>query len=710
VERTATTPGPRSELGGHELAELDFARRWTEVIGATVPAGVTAAALQELLADFTARLRRVLTAEVFDPAVARQVGRELVENDLVGGDRGCAAALERSIRVVGEELLPRFGLEERDEPRARLVPVLAAVAAGYGDALSDQRERTRSADVHRLEEALRASEARFRAVFGSSAAAIVVSGLDGRVIDANDALRELLGHDDERLRDMSLTDLVHPDDRQGVVDGLLRLADPAVAQHRDEVLLLGADGEAVAALLVVSAVRDPDGAPVHHVSMAVDVDDVRALQSQLLRQSLNDVQTGFANRAQFVGWLENATGTRGPEVLALLHVDLDGFGVVNNAFGHEAGDRLLVRVAGHLRDVFDGVGQVARIGADEFGVLIRDPADTRAVIDLAEQAVERVGEALWIGEDGVGVTASVGVVVRPARGGNAPGLLRAAALALGWAKRDGGAQWALYDERRDERERERHALAASVPGALENGEFCVEYEPVRSLSDHRLVAVEAHLRWNHPRLGVLPPERFLEPAARTGAAVRLGSWLLERACAEAGGWHAEFGDRAPVLSVDLGQRQCQDPELVGVVLRVLRESGLPANRLRFELDERLPPSLGEDQVEALEILTGHGVGLLLDQRGGAGVDRPHRLPLSGVRFGGAAVHGLAGASPAAEAASAALLSPAARVPGVDVFAGDVRSPVEERRLAELGVAAAQGPHLGGPMTADEVREALAARL
>ncbi|MBY8852862.1 diguanylate cyclase, partial [Saccharothrix sp. MB29] len=169
---------------------------------------------------------------------------------------------------------------------------------------------------------------------------------------------------------------------------------------RTEVRLMHADGESVPALVAMSLVRDDLGEPAYYVTMLESLDEVRALQAQLLRQSLNDVQTGLANRQQFVGWLENAVGSRGPATLGLVVFDVDGFRVVNDAFGHEVGNRVLSGVANQLRTVFEGVGHVARTGPDEFGVLIRDPVDVATVVTLAEEAVDLLAEPVWVGDDG----------------------------------------------------------------------------------------------------------------------------------------------------------------------------------------------------------------------------------------------------------------------------------------------------------------------
>jgi len=697
----------RAEAGSAPNARDEFARRWAAAVGSSVLA--CRPELRAALAGFADDLHAALAHDAHPAAAVHRVGREMVEHGFVSAD-----ALERSLAFLGEHLPTHFGLPP--DRTHRLMAVLGGVAAGYSEALRDrtldQQELTKSAairTIHEAEAALRASEAKFRAVFRTSAVAIALTGADGAVLDFNDALLTILGYSAEELAGMSGRDIVHPDDREtaAAIGGPL---DSGAREHvRTELRLLRADGEVVNVLVAVSLVRDEKGEPSYYVTMVESLDEVRALQTQLVRQSLNDVQTGLPNRAQFLGWLEGAVGGKGPASLALVVFDVDGFRVINDAFGHEVGNRILTVVAGHLRAVFGRVGRPARIGPDEFGVLIHDPADVATVVRLVEEAVDLLAEPVWVGDDGIGVTASVGIVVEPARGGDAAELLRCVDVTLRWAKDDGRAQWALYDRARDRRDRQRLKLAASIAGGLEQGEFRVDYEPVRSPADGSLVAVEARLGWDHPGHGLLDPRVLASLSASTGMAVRLGRWAVEQACRHAGRWHARFGARAPVLAMDLTARQCQEPELVADVRRVLRESGLPAAKLRFQLGEQLAALITEDQAEELAILAEHGVRFVLDQRGGGNIpaDRLRRLPLHGVKFHGALVRGLAQDADPVDAGAAAALLNWARTLDLPLYASGVGAGSEARRLAELGVVGAQGPLFGTALlAADEVDELL----
>ncbi|WP_112227106.1 putative bifunctional diguanylate cyclase/phosphodiesterase [Lentzea atacamensis] len=666
----------------------EHAVHWAAAISSTLLANLTRAKLEALLGGYVEQL---LIGGADD---ARQIGRSMVENDFVS-----SSTLEQTLTHLGEH--------------TQVSPAqLAALAAGYAEAMRDrtldQQEISRTAAINamrRAESAVRASEAKFRAIFQSSAFPIVVVDLEGQIIDVNEALLTMLDYKREDMRKVTGRDLAHPDDREALRKAGQRLIDSDLDHLRVEARMIRSDGETIQTHMAISLVRENADSPPYFVTMIEDMNEMRALQSQLVRQSLNDMQTGLPNRTQFLGWIEGAVGSKGPETLALVQVDIDGFRGVNDAFGHEAGNRVLMHVATRLRTVFtESVGKVARIGEDEFGVLIKDPRDVRGVIALVEEFTRQLEEPIWIGANGVGVTTSVGIVARAARGGDAVDLLRAADVTVGWAKRDGKAQWALYDKERDLRDKERYALAASIPGALEEGQFRVDYAPVHSLADGSVLALEAKIVWNHPERGVLCPDTFMDQSSDNGMIVRLMYWALTEACAQASEWYAELGSRTPALSIDLPPRLCREPELVAEVARVLDRTGLPPSSLRFELHEHLPALLTDEQLEELTILAERGIGLVLDQMNGGnvGVDRLRLLPLTGVKFTGAVVHGLdEGANRVDETASVALLKWASilRLP---LYAEDVRTATEAARLASLGVTGGQGAHFGPPLTAADV--------
>ncbi|HEX8867465.1 MAG TPA: PAS domain S-box protein, partial [Lentzea sp.] len=306
----------------------ESAVHWATAISTTLLANLTREKLEELLGGYVEQLLGGGVGE------ARQVGRSMVEHDFIS-----SATLEQSLTYLGEQGL--------------VTPVqLAALAAGYAEGLRDrtldQQEISRTAAINtmrRAESAVRASEAKFRAIFQSSAFPIVVADLEGKIIDVNEALLTMLDYKREDMRKITGRELAHPDDRESLREIGQTLIDTELDHIRVEKRMIRSDGETIQTHMAISLVREEESAPPYFVTMIENMNEMRALQTQLVRQSLNDMQTGLPNRAQFLGWLEGAVGSKGPEALALVQVDIDGFRGVNDAFGHEAGNRVLNQVA-----------------------------------------------------------------------------------------------------------------------------------------------------------------------------------------------------------------------------------------------------------------------------------------------------------------------------------------------------------------------------
>ncbi|QFZ18821.1 EAL domain-containing protein [Saccharothrix syringae] len=523
-----------------------------------------------------------------------------------------------------------------------------------------------------------------RAFFDRTSLGFAVLDPGGAVLDANAALGDLTGRPVEALTGVHVTEVFAADGDLGA--GRLRV----------EARVASPDGDGAAVVLDVAPLGGGRRAVV-----VVDAGETTALRGALIRQSLNDLVTGLPNRVQFLRWLE-----RCPDVAGLVHLDVDGFHVVNEALGHDAGDRLLRSLAARLLEICAPRGRVARTGHDEFTVLVDDPADTLVLVGIVEEVDASLAEPVYLDGVGVGVAISAGISVQRTRGRTAADLMRTAEVAARWSRQDGRARWTLYDHRRDAGERRRFTLAASVAGALENGEVDTRYTPLFSLPDRDVVGLEAVLRWDHPERGPLPQQNVLESAVATGNAVRLGRKVLADACAHAGRWRAEFGDRTPPVAVRLTAHQCREPELVATVRRHLADADLPADRLWLIVEDDVLLSLDADQADELDVLAADGVSVLREQHGGGRFDALG-VPVSGLKVDGSVVHGLDDtADPLVRSAVTGMLSWAVRNLDGGLFAQDVRTEAEALELTRLGITAAQGPYFGDPLDAEGVRALL----
>ncbi|WP_406046173.1 bifunctional diguanylate cyclase/phosphodiesterase [Micromonospora sp. NBC_00898] len=448
---------------------------------------------------------------------------------------------------------------------------------------------------------------------------------------------------------------------------------------------------------------------IRRAAMVARAQAERALRDSEARsryQATHDPLTDLPNRILFTERLSAAIDEpgRGADRVGVCFLDLDRFKVVNDSLGHQVGDSLLVSVAQRLRRAL-GEHLVARLGGDEFVILVERTACTDDAVKVAEAALAAVREPALVDGHELTVSASIGIVERQVAGTSPGELMRAADSTLHWAKAAGGARWALFDADRNRRELARYALSAAIPTALDRGEFFLDYQPLASLRDGRVLGMEALVRWRHPELGVLRPDSFIGLAEETGLIVRLGGWVLAEACREAERWSAGHDD-PPFVSVNLAVRQVHRPGLVGEVRGVLRQTGLPPERLQLEITESTMMSTAEEPVRALRVLADLGVRIAIDDFGTGYCNLAYLrdLPVTELKVAGEFVAGLrapaAGPGSRTDERILASLVSLAHALDLTVTAEGVETADQADRLRAIGCDAGQGWHFGRPAPAD----------
>jgi diguanylate cyclase (GGDEF)-like protein len=413
-----------------------------------------------------------------------------------------------------------------------------------------------------------------------------------------------------------------------------------------------------------------------------------------------------ADRANAAADISVAGSPVEPRRLGVCFVDLDGFKVVNDTLGHHVGDQLLAAVARRLGHSVNN-HLVARMGGDEFVILVEDTTCTDDALKVADAALLGLTEPIHVDGHELTVSASIGIVERPVVGTSPSEVMQAADITLHWAKTSGKNRCALFDPERMEHELTQYALAAAMPAGLDRGEFFLDYQPLVSLSDNALVGVEALVRWRHPEFGVLPPNRFIGMAEETGLIVRLGIRALARACQQAQEWQG-LSSHAPFVSVNLAVRQVHDPGLVDDVLAILDRTGLPPHRLQLEITESAVMSKADEPVHALRALADRGVRIAIDDfgTGYSNLAYLRDLPVCELKVAGSFVEGLRapmlGPESVTDERILATLVSLAHMLGLTVTAEGVETADQADRLRAIGCDSAQGWHFGRPVPADEI--------
>ncbi|MCX2730771.1 diguanylate cyclase [Saccharopolyspora sp. NFXS83] len=697
---------------GDRPERADFVRRWTREI-------IRTSYVPMARADIESFLRGHLDAilDAFDDAdrladAAAELGERLVRIHFTS-----PAALDRTLWMLGAEL-PELRAAETEHEAS--VVVLGSVAAGYAGQLReqtlDEQEVIKRAVLQArdaAEEALRASEASFRAVFTSSALGIAIVTLDGTIEEVNAPMEGIFEPVCQDLVGRSVFDLADVDWVDDLVENVEALSVGEVDRFQSETRLSGEDGAHIWTQVSASLVRDSQERPDYQVLLYEDITDRHMLQEQFRRQATHDPLTGLANRTLLKTTMDEALEPAYPgRRVGLCYFDLDGFKAINDSLGHPVGDELLRAMAQRLNALATmESGLAARMGGDEFVVLVPDSQGAARLVEIVEHMLTEVTRPVSVRGHQLTASASVGVVETAVADTGPDELLQDADITLYRAKSEGRAQWALYDPTHNAEAKERFRLSSAMPSALRDHELYVEYEPVLWLDNAALVGVQAHLRWDHPEFGELDAEDFLGLAEETGLITRLGTWMLEQVCAHAVHWQERFGDRAPVAAVGLSARQLRDPELVADMRRILSSTGLPAGKLIVGVPENALFDQRGDPIDALEIFAEMGLTLAVHDFGHAHreVARLRGLPLRAVRLTGDYLDSFAdpeGPDPLDEHLVSSLVG-SAELLGLLVVGNGVRTIEQAKRLRHLGVEGVIGPCVGGLASAMEIEAMIA---
>ncbi|MFJ2902832.1 putative bifunctional diguanylate cyclase/phosphodiesterase [Streptomyces sp. NPDC087212] len=592
---------------------------------------------------------------------------------------------------------------------------------------------TPAADLDRS--AVTESDTIYRSVFTAAALAMAVVDRAGLVVRANDGFGALFGRAPEALAGRVAADLIGLASDVRTWQAYCEVLGGRESRLRCTRRIKQPGGQFVWAQITVTPLPAQAGGVLLSVT---DISASQELQARLRHSQLHDPVTRLPNRTLFFERLTTALEADsyddgGTGRIGLCYLDLDGFKAVNDTLGHRVGDRLLAAVAERLGRCAEEAGRarpgtplVARIGDDEFALLVEDSTGTEQLADLAESVLKAIQAPFDLDGRRMSVSASIGVVERRAAGTTPTALMQAADTTLYWAKADGMDRWTLFDPERNAHRMTRQALASTLRPAVERGEFALEYQPLVGMADGRVHGVEALVRWHHPEFGVLPPNRFIQLAEEDGTIVQLGRWVLRTACRQARAWQLEHPELPPLfVSVNVAVRQVWDSDLVADVAETLAETGLAPRLLQLELTESAVMGSAGRPLEALQALSDMGVGIAIDDFGTGYSNLAYlsRLPVSVLKLDGAFVRGFqyegdgeaAGTAQTAEAPNPAdevvveaMIQLAHRL-GLTVTAECVETSAQAARLLRIGCDTGQGWLYSRPVPPDRIPELLLQR-
>ena len=540
-------------------------------------------------------------------------------------------------------------------------------------------------------------------VFEHSTSAILITDPAGYIVQANDAFTRVSGYAVAQVVDQ-LPMMLTVENQQGAHLGYILKQLSQRGSWEGELWLKRRAGEHFPAWVGITAVLDDEGDLASYVCFFSDISERKASEQRIHRLAYYDALTHLPNRTLFQDRLHTALqhAERQQAWVPLMFLDLDRFKPINDSLGHAAGDRMLKEMATRLLACVTDDDTVARMGGDEFTLLLQPRATQQAALNRAIHVAEQILASLVTpfvleGREFF-VTASIGIALSPQDGNELSQLMKNADTAMYHAKERGKNNFQFYQTDMNASALERLELESDLRHALEQGEFTLYYQPQFSGDGKRLTGAEALLRWRHPRRGLVPPGDFIPVLEELGLVVEVGEWVLKEACRQLREWHLARV-RVPKVSVNISARQFSDGQLGTRIASILEEIGLPPACLELELTESI---LMREVSEAMHILAGLkrlGLSIAVDDfgTGYSSLNYLKQFPIDVLKIDRTFVDGLPSGEQDAQIARAIIAM--AHSLNLAVIAEGVETQDQLEFLREHGCDEVQGYLFGRPMPA-----------
>ncbi len=526
-------------------------------------------------------------------------------------------ALAEAYRSVDQQVMASGEIDEREEPY--LADGVTRYIHTVKTPLRDEQGRTLGIlgifwDVTEQRQA----EVQLRqaaAVFETTAEGVMIIGADGRIVAVNNAFASITGYTSKEVTGQSIAFLHAGAEDAALFESVWPQVHQA-GQWQGEARARRKSGEDFPQWLTISTVRDERGAVTHYVMVFTDITVLKRSQQQLDHLAHHDPLTDLPNRVLFNMRLTHALShaRRDRRQVGVLFLDLDRFKDVNDTMGHPVGDALLQQVAHSLQQRMRETDTIARTGGDEFIVIAEELASSADMAQVAQKLLDVFQQTFRVGGTDIHLGASIGISVFPDDGDDAETLVKNADIAMYRAKDHGRNNYQFYTAALTATAVERFQMEVALRHALERDELVLYYQPKVRLEDGSFYATEALLRWHHPELGLIMPDRFIPLAEDSGLIQSIGIWVLRSACEQMKQW-LEQGLPLQHVAVNLSGVQIMRGGIVTSVWQILQETGLAAKHLELEITESVIMGHAEETIRVLDELRALGVSLAIDDFG-----------------------------------------------------------------------------------------------
>lgn len=577
--------------------------------------------------------------------------------------------------------------------------------------------------VEQMQQQLQQSEQRHRFFVNNSPDIIYMLDDQGRFVFVNERATSLLGYPPDSLLGRHYTDLVHSDDRQLVRFAFAERRSGKRATHGLECRLLPCNAANESAqqqqppIPIELSAMGIYGPPVENgerpfigtYGVARDISARKQADAQIQFQLSHDLLTRLPNRALYRDRLEQAISQaqRNQTGLAVLYLDLDRFKVINDSLGHQVGDQLLQSVAQRVRNCLRESDTLARVGGDEFNLLlpgIRSEIDATLTANKILKALETPIELEGIE---IFTSCSIGIALYPRDGETLDALVRHADTAMYQVKKRGKNSFQFYDKGMKNLHSRHLTLENGLRRALDDGQFLLHYQPQMDARNQRITGVEALLRWQHPEQGLVMPDEFIPLAEESGLITSMGRWVLNHACTTLAEWNRQ-GLTHLTLAVNVSARELLQADFNQYVLATIKQHGIQPQQLELEITENVLMQDMDQAIAKLRALAEQGVRIAVDDfgTGYSSLSYLQRLPLHTLKVDRSFI----GAITAPQDRNAIVTAIIAMARGLDLnlVAEGVESDAQLQYLQSLGCATVQGFLVGHPQTAEQLSQRLIA--
>ncbi len=548
----------------------------------------------------------------------------------------------------------------------------------------------------------------FNAAFEHAAIGMAILSSKGKLLWVNRSLSAFLGYTESELMYSSLKSITHKDDLAPALAALKSMLRQRSDFLQTEVRHQRRGGDPVWALWNVARFQDSSDDETYLVLQLQDITERKQSEERLRHDAFHDPLTGLPNRALFTDHVK-LTIARAKRVasrrFAVLFCDLDRFKVINDSLGHVAGDQLLVEVARRLERCLRQGDTVARVGGDEFTILLDDLADEAEAVAVAARIQSEVTAAIMLSGREVFTTMSVGIAAGTGSYSDPEDILRDADTAMYRAKSLGKARHVVFDHSMHASAVNLLQIETDLRKALEKGQFYLLYQPIVSLDNFKLCGFEALVRWHHPERGLISPLDFIPIAEETGQIIGIGEWALFEACRQMREWQEKFPQASPIfMSVNLSAKQFNHMLLIAQVDDVLRRTGLNPRQLKLEITEGAVMDNIDAATEMLRQLRDLGVQLAIDDfgTGYSSLSYLHRFPIDTLKIDRSFVTRMANNPENVEIVRTIVML--AQVLGMDVVAEGVETKEQLKLLRDLRCEYGQGYYFSRPSSASDAEK------